>query len=730
MENLNPLYRYLALNTPLIIGDRSISTYGRRVLKGMRSFHSQWPLPGVYLPTEIAHKILQKHSRLKARANDMALFSFIASIRSEQRIEEIFDDYVQAKNLRKLVNYTQAAQLITQGEISEKSQGVLYTLLLFQKYSLEHNKSVHDFDALEEAYELVASEDLNFEFHVAEEVKNFALIGFREFYPAEQKLISLLEKKYYRINLTEEIRAQDKSTPQKIAEIHECPHILWASDLKMPGPLEAQLLSGSDKAIRLSVSSDIRYYAPALDKIKASWPRENTWLTEAAKQLKDQDGREQEHLLLTRLMEDKTLSGVNILESLSFFKNSALGIENLERPLPLSKNPSDPLLLSLEDIPLIDPSRTALWAKPEKLSELVSDFCASLNPLKAYKDLEKHLAAEGIAFPRVEEEQKNFEKYFYGFVPNFKILKQKESRTWEQSAPYQVKAKELSKRLSPSGLETLNKCSLLFHYSREERIEQFEGEDSLDISPLRRGNWIHYTLEKLPWSKPQKITRELIHKTLLQELPRAFDAKASDNYLALVKAQANAMSEALYHYVIAIDIPLYENFPARKSQPEIDVNSTWGAIPLRGRVDRLDFVGDGALLWDYKTGNYSSTLDTHFKNGKFQWLLYREIFRKEGTPIHGGGYINPLDLKKSRLFFFKEAPLKESFYESLDTHNVPYELISAADEERIQHNLKIKIDELIVTWQSGLRTGKPRDESDCNHCAYVGRCGYPYGVSP
>ncbi len=730
MENLNPLYRYLALNTPLIIGDRSISTYGRRVLKGMRSFHSQWPLPGVYLPTEIATKILQKYSRLKARANDMALFSFVAATRNEQRIEEVFEDFIQAKNLRKLVNYTQAAQIIAQGEISEKSQGILYTLLLFQKYSLEHNKNVHDFDILEEACELVTQEDVDFEFHVAEEVKDFALIGFREFYPAEQNLISLLEKKLRKVSLCDEILNQEKSFPQTVAEIHECPHLLWASDLKMPGPLEAQLLTQSDKPIRLSVSSDIRYHSPALDKIKASWPKEDNWLKEAAQKLEANEARKTEAEFINRLLKEKPSSTLSILESLSFFKNSELGIETLERPLPLSKNPSDPLLLSLEDIPLVNPSRTALWGKPDKLSEIVSDFCSSLNPLKAYKDLEKHLAAEGIAFPRVDEEQKNFEKYFYGFLPHFKILKQNETRNWEQSEPYQVKAKELSKRLSPSGLETLNKCSLLFHYSREERLEQFEGEDALDISPLRRGNWIHYTLEKLPWSKPQKITRELIHKTLLQELPRAFDAKASDNYLALVKAQANAMSEALYHYVIAIDIPLYENFPARKSQPEIDVNSSWGDIPLRGRVDRLDFVGDGALLWDYKTGNYSSSLDTHFKNGKFQWLLYREIFRKEGTPIHGGGYINPLDLKKSRLFFFKEAPLKDTFYQSLDTHNVPYELISAEDEERIQQNLKVKVDELIKIWQSGLRTGLPRDESECDHCAYVGRCGYPYGVSP
>lgn len=700
------------------------------MLKGLRSQHSKWPLPGVYLPTEIAAKLLQKYSKLKTQASDLEVFSYIAAIRDEIALDVVLDDFVNAKNLRKLINYTQAAQMIAQEEISEKSQGVLYTLLLFQKFTNEHPSFVHPFDILEDACDLAQNDNVVFDFHTAEAPEDFALLGFREFYPAEQRLIALLEKSLKKINLSEAILAQEKTVPSHLAEIHEAPQVLWANDLKMPGPLEAQVLSKAHGPVRLSVASDIRYHSPNLDKIKNTWPLETDWLETAIQKLEDTQGASPKTNLLKKILEEKNRSGLTLLETLNFFNDPVLGIESTERALPLSKNPSDPLLLSLEDIPLIDPTRTALWGNPEKISEIVTDFCASLNPLKAYRDLEKHLAADGIAFPRIDEEQKNFEKHFYGFAPQFKILKQKEAVEWEKSSHYQIKARELSKKLSPSGLETLNKCSLQFHFSREERIAQFEDEDALDLSPLRRGNWIHYTLEKLPWSKPKIITRELIQKVLLAELPRAFEEKSSPSYLTLIRAQSQAIAEALYHYVVAIDIPLFENFPARKSSPEVDVNSSWGEVPLRGRVDRLDFVGDGAFLWDYKTGNFSSSLDTLFKNGKFQWLLYREVFRKEGTPIHGGGYINPLNLKKSRLFFFEEAPLKASFFDSLDEHEVPYDRISAADEERINFNLKEKVESLIAIWKSGIRTAKPRESSDCDHCAYVGRCGYPYGVTP
>jgi hypothetical protein len=145
----------------------------------------------------------------------------------------------------------------------------------------------------------------------------------------------------------------------------------------------------------------------------------------------------------------------------------------------------------------------------------------------------------------------------------------------------------------------------------------------------------------------------------------------------------------------------------------------------------MDFVGDGAFLWDYKSGNYSrQSLSKQLESGKFQWLLYREIFFREGTPIHGGGYINPLDMRKSRLFFFSKAPLKESFYERLDKADVKFEIIKADEEELLRNTLTSKVNEIIEVWKSGIRRAKPREKNECDNCAFVGLCGYPYGVTP
>lgn len=734
MENLNPLYKYLKRSSPILIGDRSISTYGRRVLKGLRSFHSGWPLPGIYLPTEIAGKVLQKASLAKAQASDWELFTFIAHERADQKLEEVFDDFLQAKNLRKLISYDLAARMIASDEISEKSRGVLYTLLLFKKHSDEKNLSAHSFDALEEACELLESQSVKIDFHTAEDPEELCILGFRELYPAEERFLKALEKKYTLKKMSEELRYEknlNERTPKDYALVDEVKQLLWVSELDPPAPLEAQLLSGASQPLRMAVASQLRSSTPYLDKIKSTWPQSSVWLDEALKQLKVPHEIE----LLQRIKSEKISSGPALLQSLGFFNKIDLGIESEERPLPLSQNPQNTLLLTLEDIPLIDPSQTALWTKKDKLKEIVNDFCAKLDPLKNYRDIEKHLLAEGLAIPRVEEEQKVFEKYFYGFINDFRILKQKTMPHWEQVSHFEIKAKNISQKLSPSSLESLYKCPLNFHFSREERIEQFEGEDELDINPMRRGNWVHYTMESLPWSQPKKITRELIQKVLKEKLPKAFDKNASPAYQSILLAQTKAMADALFHYVTAVDIPLSQYFPARKSQAEIDVSTelkiNGKTLTLRGRVDRLDFVGDGALLWDYKNGNFStSKLAKHMEDGSFQWLLYKEIFHKEGTPIHGGGYINPLNLKKSRLFFFHEAPMPHEFYENLDANEIKYERLSKEEEETLRATLNEKLNRLIDLWSSGLRAANPLDASTCDYCAHIGRCGHPYGVTP
>ncbi|MEZ4815683.1 MAG: PD-(D/E)XK nuclease family protein [Bdellovibrionota bacterium] len=736
MENLNPLYNYLPGHAPLILGDRSLSTYGRRSLKGLRSYYSKWPLPGVYLTTEIATKFLQKNSKLKVQASKLELFAYVASVRNDQELQVIYDDFENALKLRKLLDYSQAAEIISQGELTEKSQGILYTLLLLKKCADEHNKNAHLFDFLQDATNeiddlLKRGEELRIDFHVAKKIDEFVILGFRELYPLEQKLILLLERAYkktlLKTQLKEVANAQDFLIPTESCEISKVKQVLWASSLKAPGPLEAQILNHSESPIRLSVSSAIRYYSTEIDKIKSEWPQKSDWLETLIKG----SSTDTEQALFERILKEKSPSSISMLESLGAFQGSILNLQQKERALPLSKSPSDTLLLSLEDLPLINPEQAALWTKPDELKEIISDFCSQLDPFKSFKELEKFLLAEGIAVPRLEEEQKAFEKHFQSFLPQFKILREKPRPEWKTRPLLELKAQEISQKLSPSGLEALYKCSLLFHFSRELRLDQFEVDDALDVSPMRRGNWIHYTLESLPWSNPRAITQTLIKKTLIDKLPKAFNEKASESYLRLVAAQITPMAEALYHYVLAVDLALYENFPARKSEAEKEISTQWGEVTLRGRVDRLDFVGDGALLWDYKSGNYSNArLAKHLENGKFQWLLYREIFRKEGTPIHGGGYINPLDLKKSRLFFFKEAPLRESFFESLEQNQVPYERITSEEETQLQDMLNEKVKSLIGVWKSKIRTGKPRESKDCDYCAYVGRCGYPYGVAP
>ncbi len=707
----------------------------------MRTKASSWPLPGVYSPVDLATKILQKHSRLRMPLSELDIFAQLCSLRSEIKVNEVFESFVEAKNLRKLIGYSTAAQLISQDaaeenesqKLSEKSHGALYTLLLLKKISNEASRPVHSFDLLEEATELLEASEVEIDFHVATPITELFLLGFREAYPLELSFLRQLEKRYAITKQSDLCAASAPQLPQGKAPLGERKQILWASEMKMPGPLEATLLSGADTSLRLSVPAHLRFYSPKIEKLKSGWPKN---AAELLAHFNTSPVSLQMNELLQRIIEEKTPNAISMLEGLGYFR--MLNLEHdatddtLERKVPLTGNPSHPLLLSLEELPLIDPSQTLLWTRPEKLEELLSDFAIQLNPLKNFRDLEKALLAEGLEIPLMRVEQENFEKIFYSFAPEMKILSEAPSPKWENVPAHSLKSQLIRKALSPSALENLSRCPLQFYYQREERLGQLEIEDDIDVSPLRRGNWIHYTLENLDWQNPKKITSEQIKRSLIAHLSKAFEAKASPAYLKIMQAQTPQMAEALFHYVQQVDVALYESFPGRRSQAEMEVTTPWTSdITLHGRVDRMDFVGDGAFLWDYKTGNHSQkTLAKHMESGKFQWLLYKEIFHRQGTPIHGGGYINPLDLKKSRLFFFESAKLPATFYDRLEMSEVKHERITPKAEAELRDILLNKVSALIEIWKSGVRKANPIDNLECERCSFIGLCGYPYGVTP
>jgi hypothetical protein len=734
-KNKNSLYQILPGSIPIIIGDRSLTTYGKRILKGLRARESGWPLPGVYSPVDLATRILQKHSLLRPAMSELEVFARISEQLPLLPLQEIYDDYVNAKNLRKIVGYDEAARILSENELSDKSKGALFILLFIKEFG--QGSVMHPFDILEKACALL-NEDKNLtalSFHTAEPTTSLYLLGFRELYPLETKFINLLEKKFTvnrQMNALEdvpaELREKIKLGTEQIAKRKQ---IFWANDLNFPGPLEAKLLSGSLTNVRLNVAADLRFFSPTIERLRKKWINPKVDFPELQSALTDDDSKSVK-ILLDRIHSERDLSGFSFLNSLGFFQRSSFPDDTNERNLPLAKSPSDPVLLSLEDLPLADPELTALWTESSKLSECVADFCSGLNPLKKFQDLEKAILAEGISPPRIQEEQKNFEALYYNLAPAFKILSSPTLTEWSTVPQYEIKTEISQKMLSPSGLENLYKCTLNFHFQRELRLNQFELEDDIKVSPLRRGNWIHYTLESLNWQNPKKITQEQVRTALIKNVSKAFEKKASPEYLKIIEAQAGAMSESLFHYIQHIDIPTFESLPGRQSKSELDISTEWTkGITLRGRVDRMDFVGDGAFLWDYKSGNYSrSRLAKHLEDGKFQWLLYREIFNREGTPIHGGGYINPIDLRKSRLFFFRSAPLKAHFFDRLEQSRIPFEQVSEQDEIQLQKTLVEKVSALIDVWQSGIRTAKPRDKNECDNCSFVGLCGYPYGVTP
>ena len=250
---------------------------------------------------------------------------------------------------------------------------------------------------------------------------------------------------------------------------------------------------------------------------------------------------------------------------------------------------------------------------------------------------------------------------------------------------------------------------------------------------MRKGNLIHKVLEKIDFHDPKSVSALLIEKILKDEVTKAYEGFASPAYLGLLKSQLPQWAEALHFYIELIEKKLFVLFPRRKIESEKEFRFDWNKqISLRGRIDRLDFTGESYFLWDYKSGSFhQATFERHLENGKFQWLLYAESLARMGMPLAGGGYLNPLELKKSRLLFFPkaEALLGDDFFDSLKNAGIRFDVLTEDKHYALSQKLINKMETVLEELKKNDRPARPIKNEECKRCSFEGLCAYRYGVS-
>tara|TARA_E500000331_G_scaffold289693_1_gene285507 strand:+ start:1889 stop:4696 length:2808 start_codon:yes stop_codon:yes gene_type:complete len=203
--------------------------------------------------------------------------------------------------------------------------------------------------------------------------------------------------------------------------------------------------------------------------------------------------------------------------------------------------------------------------------------------------------------------------------------------------------------VSPSALNKYNNCSLAFYYHYLANIRKDDDVDEFaDASHL--GTAIHNALDKC--YEKSVLTETLIKKwrsKLLNQLIIEFEMllkksslKQGKNYLSVEIAK-----QLLLNF---LDLEQKEILKAKQEGNQIEIkglevkldgklslNNT--LFKLKGRVDRVDELGDVLRIIDYKTGKVSNGEVTFFKWGElaennkkekaFQLLMYAYLYLKK-----------------------------------------------------------------------------------------------------
>jgi hypothetical protein len=733
-KNPNLLYSQLEKAVPLLVPDRSLSTFGIKNLKEFRCSASKWPLAGVFRFSDIAQRILKKNNLYRQTIDELEAFAYLARQNPNKDLIELKSDFDLALKLRKLGSLENLQKII----INPEAQALLATTTIFalntlfqlSEYAQEKQQVLHFFEYIEEATSFLqknpnAQNDFHRFRHDAKQ--EIFVVGFRELYSSEYLFLKELKKNYKitfqypeKISFVEH-NPIEKNQTLETSSLNDQSHLLWISHLETPGPLEAKVLTEHNTALKVRINPQLRYMNTELQGFLIDFKKESF-----LKQ-KEKTNNSDIKNLIDRIAEKGSTKEILLLESLKFFEES-----KVERPITRNIIKQSPIVFTIEDFPIMNPLETLLWGHQKTWEEYYLNLASENAHLKVPEDIEKALLAEGVIVPSHKKEQKKLKALLSECHSFLKIIQTSQKKDFQvKQEAYSVKAKA-QPMLSPSGLENLYRCPLNFHYSRECRIPLVEIPNDIEGSAIKRGVWIHGVLERIDFKNLKSFSRAHLEKILHSELEKAFKDFASPSYIKILQAQVSQLSESMYFYIEKLEKPLQILFPFRKFESEKEIECHWSEeLKLKGRVDRLDFIGEGALLWDYKTSNYSGTkYSTLLENGRFQWLLYKEIFAKEGLPIYGGGYLNPLDLKKSRLIFFENTPLPSSFFDSLSEQGIRYEQCKTSEETQMSLRLHEIIKEQIKVWQSPLRKAAPLNSKVCTDCSHKAFCAYPYGVLP
>ena len=298
-------------------------------------------------------------------------------------------------------------------------------------------------------------------------------------------------------------------------------------------------------------------------------------------------------------------------------------------------------------------------------------------------------------------------------------------------------------KLSPSAINRYMRCPLQFYYRYVANLkEPDQPEDEQELDNRIFGNIFHDAAEIIYRQLPRDITRDLLGHLLKTkvEIERAVD-EAFQRHMPFATTSGLHLinREVIIHYLrqlLEIDQKLA---PFTILGLECDVyrplanhpGDTLPAIPIGGRIDRLDMLSDGRIrVVDYKTGSHNlkplPDVDAIFAPERIhdhsdyylQTFVYADIVRRQQNSLTGQRVALPSNPVVSPALLFIQHAAVEDYDPTLCFGKERITDI-AVYADRFNELLEAKVSEIFspdhpFTPTADLRT--------CQSCPYVQMC--------
>ncbi|WP_022836313.1 PD-(D/E)XK nuclease family protein [Salisaeta longa] len=180
------------------------------------------------------------------------------------------------------------------------------------------------------------------------------------------------------------------------------------------------------------------------------------------------------------------------------------------------------------------------------------------------------------------------------------------------------------------------------------------------LDALRKGAILHRAFEQFMREDPEALATDAAHERLMDHIDACIDDWAARDHIGAGTSRDSIRKRLM------LPARLFVESERQRADAFEPLHVEWGfgyrgarkrrgdagpfrlrlpdgaAVPLRGRIDRIDTAADGRLhLWDYKTGSrYSFDTEWPLKHGEtLQWALYGAVAHQHfDRPVAESGY--------------------------------------------------------------------------------------------